>query len=265
MMLFENTKEGIDQIVENIQHNETEFMESQSEIDKENIYHLWEPLDSPINDDYEFANHSIVFYLFSNLLYIIAYPILFLLNKIVFNFRIVGKENLDCIKTGKITIANHINPLDCTMMGITNFPNKVYFTSLENNFKIPVIKQIITLLNAIPIPRNKKYFPKFIAYVDNLLQRGKTVHFYPEGYLHPYCKDLRPFKRGAFNFAVRNQVPIIPCVFKYVKVTGFRRFVKKKPFIYLKILKPIYPDTSLPKEFQIQDLKNRVFNAMNES
>ena len=35
-----------------------------------------------------------------------------------------------------------------------------------------------------------------------------------------YYQKLRKFKNGAFSFAVRNNVPVIPYVFKFEKVTG---------------------------------------------
>ena len=152
------------------------------------------------------------------------------------------------------------------MVGLGNFPNKTFYTSLETNFKIPVVRRIIKLLNAIPIPRDIKYTKKFMESIDTLLQNKKTIHFYPEGSLWPYHDKIRHFKNGAFDFAVRNNVPIVPMVFKYIKPNYISNLIKSKPDIKLVILEPVYPNKLLPKKERIIDLKNRVYNIMvNES
>ena len=98
--------------------------------------------------------------------------------------------------------------------------------------------------------------------IDNLLKDGKTIHFYPEGSLWPYCNKIRHFKNGAFDFAVRNNVPIVPMVFKFKKSKAISNILKSKPTITLEILEPIFPDTSLSKKEAILDLKNRVYKVM---
>ena len=68
---------------------------------------------------------------------------------------------------------------------------------------------------------------------------GNMIHFYPEGYLVPYCEKIRTFKNGAFNFAVKNKVDIIPVVFTFREPKGIRKIFKKKKDVTLKILEPI--------------------------
>ena len=77
-------------------------------------------------------------------------------------------------------------------------------------------------------------------------------------------KKIRKFKNGAFEVAVRNNVPIIPIVFKFREVTGLRKFIKEKPFITLKILEPVYPNTEVPRREQIENLKEAISKAMKE-
>ena len=261
-MQLKNVKDNIEDIDANINIGFNDSDESLNIIDPDNIFNLWEPLDSPVDEDYEFEQHGILFNICSDLLYLIAYPIVFLLNKILFDFKIINKEKLDNLEGSKITVSNHINALDCTMIGLLNFPKKNYFTSLESNFEIPIVKQLIMLLNALPIPKNRKYMDKFIQSIDNILKSGGTVHFYPEGALNPYDKTIRPFKKGAFRFAVNNHVPVVPCVFTYAELTGFRKYIKKKPFIRMVVLDPVYPNMNLPTGEAIEDLKNRVFKKM---
>lgn len=192
----------------------------------------------------------------------IAFPVLIVINKLFFDFKIEGLRNIHSVDGGKITVSNHVHYLDCTMMGLANFPTQNYFISQESNFEIPFVKWLITILKAIPIPRNKAYTNDFMNSIDSLLRNKKTVHFYPEGSLLPYCSDLREFKKGAFNFAVRNNVPVVPCTFLFCKPEGLYKILKKKPVIKLVISKPIYPNQSLEKGDSIIDLKSRVYDEM---
>lgn len=227
------------------------------------VLHLWEPCKFEINDEFKFVNDNFLFNFFSNLLYLIAYPILVIINKFFFGFKIEGKENLEKVDgVGKVTVSNHVHPMDCTMVALGNMPSKTYYTSLESNFKIPVVRKIIKLLNAIPIPKDIKYTRNFMNSIDNLLKNGKTIHFYPEGSLWPYYTKIRHFKNGAFDFAVRNNVPVVPMVFKFKKSKAISNILKSKPTITLEILEPIYPDKMLEKKEAILDLKDKTYKAM---
>ncbi len=232
--------------------------------DDEHVLHLWEALDFEISDNYEFVNTSPLFLLFSNLLYTIAFPILYIFNKLVFNFKVYGRQNILKVKTGKITISNHAHIMDCTMIGLINYPYKTYFLSLKSNFKIPVVNIIIRLLNAIPIPDDFKNKRRFFNEVNDLLKSGKTLHIYPEASLWPYYTHLREFKEGAFRFAFDSNVPIIPMVYKFEKPNGIWKFIKKKPLVRLHILEPIYPDLSLSKDEAVSKLKKQAHDVMEQ-
>ena len=71
--------ENVEDKVIDINNND----ESLNEINQDNIFNLWEPLESPVYDDYEFEKHGTLFNICSDLLYLIAYPIVFLLNKVL--------------------------------------------------------------------------------------------------------------------------------------------------------------------------------------
>lgn len=216
------------------------------------------------NKKNKFLHTNIIFQFFSKLLYyIIAFPVLLLINKLVLGFKVEGLKNIHGVDGSKITVSNHVHYLDCTMIGLVNFPNQNYFISQESNFEIPIVKWLITLLNTIPIPRDKSQTSCFSSCIDSLLSNEKTVHLYPEGSLLPYCKNLRSFKRGAFHFAVKNNVPIIPCTFVFCEPTGIYKIFKRKPTIKLVISKPMYPNLTLEKGEAILDLKNRVYFEMN--
>ena len=228
------------------------------------VLHFWQPCKFEIDDNFTFVNDNFVFNTFSNMLYVIAYPILLFITKFFFGFKIEGKENLEDITTGKVTVSNHVHPLDCIMVGLANIPQKTFYTSLETNFKIPIVRRIIKLLNTVPIPQNIKYTKAFMDSIDELLQNNKTVHFYPEGSLWPHYEKIRHFKNGAFDFAVRNNVPVVPMVIKFNKPKKISNLIKTRTTITLVIQKPIYPNKLLCKKDAIIDLKEKVRNSMCE-
>ena len=226
------------------------------------LLHFWQPCKFEIDENFNFVNDSFLFNTFSNLLYMIAYPLLHFITKFFYGFKIEGKENIENITTGKVTVSNHVHPLDCTMVGLANAPKKTFYTSLETNFKIPIVRRIIKLLNTVPIPQNIKYTKAFMDSIDELLKNNKTVHFYPEGSLWPRYDKIRHFKNGAFDFAVRNNVPIVPMVIKFNKPKKINNFIKTRSTITLVIQKPIYPNRLLRKKEAITDLKERVYQSM---
>lgn len=210
--------------------------------ENEDIIQLWEPLEFKIDEKYKYVSNGIIFSFFSNLIYYgIAFPVLKILTKIIYDLKIEGKENIKNLKTGAITVSNHVLFLDCAIIGLACGFKKVYYTTREGSFKIPLVRKLIKLLRALPIPTsitNKKYF---MGEVNHMLQEGKLVHFYPEAALWPYHNKIRNFKNGAFTFAVNNNVPIIPMIIKFREPKGIRKKFKKKKDVTLIVLKPIEP------------------------
>ena len=241
-----------------------EKIEENLENEDEHIINMWTPLDMEIDEDYDYIKEGILFKIASTLLYIIVWPILVVYNKLMYNFKIYGRENLTKVKTGKITVSNHVHPMDCTMNAIANAPKSLYFVSIKSNFEIPVIRHIIRLLHAIPIPEGFHNKEKFFLSINRLLKENKTVHFYPEASLWPYYKKIRKFKNGAFKLAVENNVPIVPMVYKFVKPYGIRKYIKRKPFIGLYVLPAIYPDKKLDKKQAVEKLKNDTYLKMKQ-
>ena len=91
--------------------------------------------------------------------------------KIFLGFKIEGKENK--IKdSGFVSISNHIHYLDCTFIGLINYPNRVYYPTIQENFKIPFVRHLIKLLCAIPIPKERKHKDKFYKQINEALEKN---------------------------------------------------------------------------------------------
>lgn len=208
--------------------------------------------DFNIDENYEYVKKDFLFNLISNIVYYgIAIPILTILIKILYNFKIEGRENIEKIQKGAISISNHVLVLDCAMIGLAfGRKKKIFYTTQEESFKIPFVRKLIKVLRAIPIPKKIENQKKFIKEINDQLNKENIVHFYPEAVLNAYCEEIRGFKNGAFNFAIKNKVQILPMVFLFENPTGIRKFFKKKKDVVLKILEPINCS-----EYDIKNLK----------
>ncbi len=232
--------------------------------ENEDIIHMYEPLKLKIDEKYQYIKEGKVFSFFSNILYYgIAFPVLTILNKIIYDLKIEGKENIKDIKTGAISVSNHVLFLDCTMVGLAFGLKKVYFTTRQGSFEMPFIRKLIKLLRAVPIPNKVSNKEGFVEQLDKAIQNGKIIHFYPEKALWPYCEKIRNFKSGAFNFAVRNNVPVIPILITFRDPKGIRKIFKKKKDVTVKILKPIKCNGGdKNKKDSTEILKEEVHQAM---
>lgn len=224
----------------------------------EQVFHMWEPLNFEIKDDYKYIIDNKILNCLSDLLFIIITPILWILNKVMFGFEIEGVENLRKVSGGKITISNHVHPMDCTMNGLINFPERTYFPTLATNFKIPFIRHLIRILYAVPIPKKQEQKEKFFEQINRALLDGKTIHMYPESALWPYYEKIRPFKKGAFKMAVEANCPIVPILYKFEEPDGIFALYKRKKCIHAKVLEPVYPNLNLDKNEMLEDLQKRV-------
>ena len=234
--------------------------------ENEHIIDLWEPLEFNIDRNYEYVSKDIIFNTFSDILYyLIAYPILKVLTKIVYDLKIEGRENIDFLEKGAISVSNHVLFLDCAMVGLAWGLKRVYYTTLEGSFKIPLVRKLIKLLRAMPIPEKIKNREYFIKAIEEILNNGNFVRFYPEASLFPYYKKIRNFKNGAFSIAVKNDVPIVPMVFTFREPKGIRKIFKKKKDVTLKILKPVtIKEEGLNQKQKEELLKNKVHTMMED-
>ena len=229
----------------------------------ENVMEVWHPLKFDVNEKYKYVPTNIFLKIISWIIYyIIAVPILSIILKLVYDLKIEGKENLENLQGGAITVSNHVLVLDCAMVGLAVCgKKKIFYTTQSESFQIPFVRKLIKLLRAIPIPKGVKNKERMVKEISNLLKDNKFVHFYPEAILYPYCNKIRHFKNGAFDLAIKNDVPVVPIVIKFRQPKGIRKILKRKKDVTLKILEPIYFENILKEELN-GNLDNNLENNL---
>lgn len=165
-------------------------------------------------------------------------------------------------KKAFIVTCNHVSYFDDLSIGTNLFAwRKIYFTTLDSNIRRPAIGFFLRSLGGIPIPAESlSGMKKFNEDVSTLLKKKKPVLYNPEGSLWPNYREIRPFKRGAFTMAVKNDVPVVPIVllFKAKKKKNGKMSYKYN----FAICNPVEIDKSLPDErSQSQKMMETVYET----
>ena len=179
-----------------------------------------------------------------------------------FDLKVVGRKNLKYVKkTGAILTCNHVHKLDCTLIRYATTRRKLKIIVGEfNNFKGfggKVLRSACTM----PLSKDIKCIKNLYKATGNFLDKKELILFYPEGSLW-YCYEKpRPLNSGAYHFAVKFNVPVVPMFFTFKNKKKRKDGTYVKQFI-LHIGKPIYKQNDLTDKENIQVLKkaNELFN-----
>jgi 1-acyl-sn-glycerol-3-phosphate acyltransferase len=222
-----------------------------------------EYLDVKITKDYPYELpffKKVLYFLVMVIMHLAAPLVLFFAHGLV----VKGRRNLKEIKnTGAISISNHVLYLDGVLAVSSLFPRRVVVHSQELNFKIPYVRHIFPYLGVIPIPESITAKANYIKATDKFLSENKVMHFNPEASLWPGFDKIRQFKPGAFHFAVKNNVPVIPICINFRKARGIVKFLPiKENLVTVHIGKPLYANTELPFKEAVEDLTKRSHKKM---
>ena len=206
-----------------------------------------------------FGCKRVLYWLGINLL---VFPLL----RVSHGLKIYGKENLKKyrseLKNGAITVSNHVFMWDylCVLKAIR--PRLAYFPAWKTNLE-GSNGPLIRVSGGIPIPTDSmKAMRKFNAAIEEVLESGKWLHFYPEGSLWFYYPDIRPLKKAVFQYAVKYDKPLIPITMSFRPRRGIMKLLGKKPLVDLHVGEPLYPDKTLPKREAERKLHAETYHIM---
>jgi len=171
-----------------------------------------------------------------------------------------GLENLSNLKTGAVLTCNHFNPCDSFAVQLAyekaKTKRKIFRVIKEGNYTSMdgFYGYLMRNCNTLPLSSNRNTMKKFIKSVGTILARGDLVLVYPEQAMWWNYKKPRPMREGAFNFAVKNNVPVVPIfiTMEDSDVIGPDGFNIQKYTIHVE--KPIYPKSDVPYKDNIQYL-----------
>lgn len=187
------------------------------------------------------------------LLFLLSGPFIGLL----YGARVTGRKNLNAVKkTGAVSICNHFSFLDTLFVRQAVGHFRSYHTMGPKNNKTGLGGHIIRHGGMLPFSEDLEAMRSLNAEIGRLLQKGKIVNFYAEQAMWTNYQKPRPMKDGAFHYAIKHDVPVLPifCTFR-----RDRRGRMKKLRIH--ILPAIFADESLPRKAKLGDMKSRAEKA----
>ena len=199
-----------------------------------------------INADYPYWRKNPFFLLFSFLLlYLVAIPVLNLLNFFWFRIRVLGRKRLRGIRGGFVLYGNHTAHYDSFIPQALLMPwRRTYIIANPDAVSIPFIKHLTKALGAWPLPNTVKGSMRFLDAISLALKKKRVIAVYPEAHIWPFYTGIRPFPPTSFQYASRNNVPAVPIVTTYRRPKGwFKEY--RRPAMDLHIGHPIYPKPGL--------------------
>ena len=182
---------------------------------------------------------------------------------------IIGLENLVYIKSGAIITCNHFNQNDSFAVqkafDRADKNKKLYKVIREGNYtNPPVFGYFFRNTNTLPLSSNNATMHKFMKAVDTILKRGDFILIYPEESMWWNYEKPKPLKNGAFRFAARSKVPVLPIFITLSDsdIIGEDGFPIKE--YILNISEPIYPDNNLTVKQNSEIMKNKNYEIWKE-
>lgn len=181
-----------------------------------------------------------------------------LINFFGFWLKVKGRKNLKHIKNA-ITFSNHTHYLDCLWCMAAIRGHKLMLTGAAHNNKLGAFGKFIRIGgNFIPLPETITQTREFEKTAGKLLKQKSFIHFYSEQAMWLYYTQSRPLKRGAFYYASKFNVPVIPMIALFKK-TKFRKKV------ILQICEPIYPQPNLSQKENSEYMQSKAQEIYNKT
>ena len=173
--------------------------------------------------------------------------------KVAYGCRVEGKEHLRALrekKQGAICVSNHVALLDTLFVRQAIGHFHTYFTMAPWNNKRGLGGWFIRRGGMWAFSADLAAMRNLMHEMKTRLEEGGIVHFYAEQAMWTNYQKPRPMKDGAFYYAVRYNVPVLPVffTFKVNKKGCMRRLV-------IHILAPVAPDNSLSRNERAGRLK----------
>ena len=182
---------------------------------------------------------------------------------------VIGIEHLDNLTTGAVITCNHFNALDSFAMQVAyerstcHKKRKLFRVIREGNYtSFPgFYGMLMRNCNTLPLSSNMATMKEFMDAVELHLKRGHLVLVYPEQSMWWNYRKPKPLKRGAFIFAAKAKVPVVPIFIcqedsDEIGPDGFPIQI-----MTINVLEPIFPNTDVHPIIASQSLMEKNYAA----
>ena len=189
-------------------------------------------------------------------------------NKLIIK-QINGMEHLKNLQSGAIITCNHFNPFDSLAIervfriSKKNKTKRLYKVIREGNFtNFPGLYGFFFRnCDTLPLSSSTETMVEFMKAVDTILQRKDFILMYPEQSMWWNYRKPKPLKPGAFRFAARNMVPVLPIfiTMEDSDIIGEDGFPIQEYTINIEA--PIYPDSNLKEKENCEIMKEKNYEV----
>ncbi|MCL2861115.1 MAG: 1-acyl-sn-glycerol-3-phosphate acyltransferase [Firmicutes bacterium] len=176
--------------------------------------------------------------------------------KAKYRLKIENRKALKKIKgKGAVVVMNHSNySIDGPSLIFQSLPRRCWVT----------VPEVVATrkLSVIPFPQDLANMRVFKEVINERLELNQLVTFFPEVTPWEYYRSTRPFKSGAFRFAVQNNVPILPIAMCFRIIN--KKNGRKKYRATMHFFEPIYSNKELTETKAIEELKNNTYVLIQE-
>lgn len=161
-----------------------------------------------------------------------------------------GIENLKHLQTGAIITSNHFNPFDSIPIHLVakkHLRGKKLFTIIkEGNYTFPgLYGRFMRYCYTLPLASDFDVMREMMDSVDYWLKKGNYILIYPEQSMWWNYRKPKPLREGAFRFAAKSNVPVIPTFITMRDTDKLDKEGYKIQAYTLHICPPIYPEHGL--------------------
>ena len=163
------------------------------------------------------------------------------------HMRVVGAENLAGVRGGAILTSNHFSKYE--NLAVKEVADRVpgrhrfYRVVKGSNFFLPgIIGYLMRHCDTLPLSSNIKTTRLFSEALAEILRRGDLVLIYPEQAMWWNYRKPRPFRPGAFFYAAKCGVPVIPVFVTMQDQDRPDEYGFPRQSYTIHVMPPIYPD-----------------------
>ncbi len=180
-----------------------------------------------------------------------------------------GTEYLKNLKSGAIVTANHFNPFDSIPIHKAvkkyHYKKRLFKIIKEGNYTFPgLYGRFMRYCNTLPLANDFDVLKEMYRGVEYWLKKGHCILIYPEQSMWWNYRKPKPTKTGAFWFAAKNNVPVLPT---FITMRQTEKLNADGDYIQaytLHILKPIYPKSDLKFKENVAYLQSEHDKAWKE-
>jgi 1-acyl-sn-glycerol-3-phosphate acyltransferase len=180
-----------------------------------------------------------------------------------FDTRFYGMEKIKGIKGAMVT-CNHVHMFDCLVVKYAFRKSKLKVIGADFNYRSDFLGKMMIEGGMYPLASDYRNMKRFNHAIDFELEHGHKVLIFPEQSEWLYYSKPRPRKPGAYHFAARNNVPVIPTFITFRHSGIFSEDGVEQFYFDYHVLDPIYPDPSLTIKENVEFMSKKDYEECAE-